>query len=88
MRHSRSPRHRRRCRKAPSDWETIRDARLKDLREKCFRGWPQDAGPLDLRLAFDAEHDGVHFFAYDFSSQNEIRLRVYVAQRAGLERPE
>ncbi|HEX4149283.1 MAG TPA: acetylxylan esterase, partial [Pirellulales bacterium] len=73
---------------SPSDWSAMRDARLNDLREKCFRGWPADAGALDMKLTFEAEQQGIHLSAYDFNSQPEVRLRLYVAQRAGLDRPE
>jgi hypothetical protein len=37
-----------------------------------------------LKPAFTAERDGIHFAAYDFTSQDPIRLRLYVAHRAGL----
>jgi len=55
-----------------------------DLLAKTFRGWPSKPGRLNLKKAFDTEHKGVRFAAYDFDSQDKIRLRMYVAHRAGL----
>jgi hypothetical protein len=68
-----------------SAWETTRDEALRSLQEKCFRGWPSDPEPLDLKEAFAVERRGVRLAAYDFTSQGPIRLRLYVAQRAGLQ---
>lgn len=71
-----------------SAWKTQRDAWLAGLREKVFRGWPAekeaDAKSLELREAFAAEAQGIRLAAYDFTSQHDIRLRLYVAHRAGL----
>lgn len=71
-----------------SDWESQRDAWLAALRAKTFRGWPSesrtDATPLELKEAFRVEREGIRLAAYDFTSQHDIRLRLYVASRAGL----
>lgn len=73
---------------SPSDWQRMRDADMAALREKCFRGWPEDAGPLEVRKAFDVERRGIRLAAVDFTSQPEVGLRLYVAERAGLKKPE
>jgi dienelactone hydrolase len=69
-------------------WSTQRDGWLKSLREKTFRGWPDDteldARSLDITKEFDVEREGIRFAAYNFISQPGIRLRLYVAHRAGL----
>jgi dienelactone hydrolase len=69
-------------------WGPQRDAWLAALRDKAFRGWPEeassDAKSLELNEAFAAEARGVRLAAYDFTSQPDIRLRLYVAHRAGL----
>lgn len=71
-----------------ADWNRQRDAWLAGLRAQVFRGWPNepaDGGtPLDVSPAFDVESRGIRFAAYDFTSQHDIRLRLYVAHRAGL----
>lgn len=69
-------------------WAAQRDSWLKALREKSFAGWPTEAPPLDLKPAFSVERHGIRFSAYDFTSEEPFRLRLYVAHRAGLERPD
>jgi len=70
------------------EWSRQRQAWMEVLTEKSFRGWPAQPGPLDLKEAFSVERQGVRFTAYDFTSQENIRLRLYLAQRAGLEKPD
>jgi cephalosporin-C deacetylase-like acetyl esterase len=77
--------------KAPDssgDWQAERDGWRKALEVKSFRGWPKQPGPLNLKQSFTAVHDGVRLTAYDFTSQEQVPLRLYVAHREGLERPE
>ncbi|MBW3600070.1 MAG: acetylxylan esterase [Planctomycetes bacterium] len=69
-------------------WNSLREGWRTALLEKSFRGWPKDAAPLDVKEAFSVERQGVKFAAYDFTSQQNIRLRLYVAHRAGLDDPE
>ena len=54
------------------------------LREKVFRGWPDeaDAGLLGTRLAFSARADGLHLAAFDFTSQPHVPLRLFVVTPA------
>ena len=73
--------------KAPADaraWSAHRDAMLESLKAKAFRGWPAKSEPLNLKPAFRATRHGIEFSAYDFTSQGPIRLRLYLAHRAGL----
>lgn len=68
-------------------WAAMRDEWMQALREKVFRGWPDtdEAGPLDVDRVFSAEAGGVRLTAYDFNSQPNVRLRlflVYLADRA------
>ena len=60
---------------------------VKLLRKKSFRGWPEKDASLNTKRIFRNEHKGVVFEAFDFDSQNEIRLRVYVCYRNGLQKP-
>jgi hypothetical protein len=62
---------------------------LKTLREKSFGGWPaqEQAGPLNVRRVFSTERHGIRLSAFDFTSQPNVRLRLYLAHRAGVERP-
>jgi len=65
-------------------------ALLETLREKSFGGWPtqEQAGPLNISKVFSVERHNIHLSAFDFTSQPYVRLRLYLAQRAGLGRPE
>ncbi|GAB4144494.1 MAG: acetylxylan esterase [Planctomycetaceae bacterium] len=68
-----------------AEWKKQRNRWLANLRAKSFRGWPANrGGKLNLNLAFRSSHQGVQLSAYDFTSQKNIRLRLYVAHRDGL----
>jgi hypothetical protein len=71
-------------------WAKQRKTWMKALREKSFRGWPRQrqAGPLDVKRVFSVKREGVHFSAFDFTSQPHVRLRLYLAHQAGLDEPE
>jgi hypothetical protein len=59
---------------------------MRALRNKSFRGWPRPAQviPLDIKCLFSVKREGVHFSAFDFTSQPHVRLRLYLAHRTGL----
>ena len=59
------------------------------LREKSFNGWPcdTDAGPLNITLAFRQKRNGIVISAYDFTSQPNVALRLYLLRKAGLTKP-
>jgi len=66
-----------------------RRALLETLREKSFGGWPtqEQAGPLNIRQVSSAERHGISLSAFDLTSQPHVRLRIYLAHRSGIERP-
>jgi hypothetical protein len=66
---------------APGDLRAV-------LREKVFAGWPGDDLPLETRKAFSTERDGVRFTAWDFTSQHDVQLRLYLLESATGERAE
>jgi dienelactone hydrolase len=68
-------------------WNALRNEWRQALLEKSFRGWPQDSEPLGTQKVFDVEKQGVRFAAYDFASQANVRLRLYVAHRPELKDP-
>lgn len=77
--------------KVPADkaeWAKMRDGWMTALKEKTFRGWPTEAGGLNLKLAFTETAQGVTLSAYDFVSQHDVRLRLYVLHREKLMDPE
>jgi len=69
------------------DWQIQRDKWLAALKDRSFRGWPDGSEPLEVKQAFSTSSQGVHLEAHDFTSQDNIRLRLYVAHRDGLKDP-
>ena len=67
-------------------WSKRRDYLKKTLLEKTFGGWPKnyEAMPLDIEPVFSVERDGVRLSAVDFTSQHDIRLRLYLVEKADL----
>lgn len=62
------------------EWAAVRDAWMKALQEKVFRGWPgeREVGPLDVDKVFSADANGVRLTAFDFTSQPHVRLRLFL----------
>ncbi len=59
--------------------DRLRDDWMKRIRTQVFGGWPA-AGeeiPLDVRETLDILRDGVRLRAYDFNSQEGVRLRLW-----------
>lgn len=67
-------------------WEKQKSEWLTALEQKSFRSWPQHESnsTLDVQPVFSADRDGIHLEAHDFTSQQQVQLRLYVAYRAGL----
>jgi dienelactone hydrolase len=76
--------------KSTRQWERQRNTWMRMLRQKSFRGWPRHAQvvPLDIKCVFSVKREGIQFSAYDFTSQPNVRLRLYLAQKARLNKPE
>jgi len=64
--------------KSKEEWSRQRDTWLAALKEKCFAGWPEEPGPLLLERKFSVTRDGLTLQAFDFNSEPEVRLRLYV----------
>ncbi len=69
-------------------WQPMRDAWRAALLEKSFRAWPVAPCALDATKALAADREGLHLEAWDFTSQEAIRLRLYLVHRTGLDKPE
>lgn len=69
-------------------WAAERDRLLAGLREKCFAAWPKELPAVQIKQAWSAEREGIRLAAYDFASEANVPLRLYVAERTRLERPE
>jgi cephalosporin-C deacetylase-like acetyl esterase len=72
------------------EWSKQTQVWMQTLREKSFRGWPSDAesGSLDVKRTFRVERHGVCFTAFDFISQPDVSLRLYLLHRADLAKPD
>jgi len=68
-------------------WPTKREEWLKELETKVFRGWPSKPPALKPTLAADVKHDGVRLRAYDFVSENEVELRLWLLTAEKVEKP-
>ncbi|HEU0010306.1 MAG TPA: CocE/NonD family hydrolase, partial [Verrucomicrobiae bacterium] len=73
--------------KTKEDWERQRREWLAGLGEKCFGGWPEIPPPLAVEKRIEAERDDVRLQAWDFTSQENVRLRLYLATGRGFTPP-
>ena len=51
------------------------------LKAKTFGGWPQEGIPLETKPAFSVTRGGVKLSAWDFTSQQDVRLRIYLLEK-------
>jgi hypothetical protein len=51
-----------------------------ELQAKVFTGWPAETIPLEPKLAFPMVRDGVRFSAWDFTSQPDVNLWLYLLE--------
>ncbi|MCB1062145.1 MAG: acetylxylan esterase [Verrucomicrobiae bacterium] len=73
--------------KAPEsadDWRAAKDQWLKRLETKSFRAWPAKPDEIVTAEAASVTREGLQFAAYDFISQDNILLRLYLVHREGL----
>jgi hypothetical protein len=68
-------------------WPAKQRELLDQVRQQCFRGWPEKSAPLQPMLAADIVHDGLRLRAYDFQSEPEIELRLWLLTAAKTEKP-
>ena len=73
--------------KTEANWKELQEKRMTTLRTKVFAGWPSEPEPLAARQAWSAAKDGVTLRAIDFTSQNVIRLRLFVMHKTTDEKP-
>ena len=69
-------------------WAKQRDTWMNAIKEKSFRGWPTsaEAGPLDITPIFSVTRHGIRFSAFDFTSQPNVCLRLFLTQPAWLKK--
>src|SRR6185503_3473098 len=74
--------------KTKEEWERQSRQWLSALSQKCFAGWPETPPSLAMESKFDTERDSMRFQAWDFTSQENVRLRLYAATGRGFKSPE
>jgi cephalosporin-C deacetylase-like acetyl esterase len=57
------------------------------LRERVFHGWAEKPPPLNVRPAEDVKHNGLRLRAYDFTSEGEVELRLWLLTAEKVEKP-
>jgi dienelactone hydrolase len=70
-----------------ADWIVRREALMAQLKDKCFRNWPADAGPLDVRVLDEHESQGLRLQVLDFTSEENLRFPVYIVRGAKHAKP-
>ncbi|HEY7116950.1 MAG TPA: prolyl oligopeptidase family serine peptidase [Tepidisphaeraceae bacterium] len=70
------------------EWTTMRDGWMTALKAKTFHGWPAEAGGLDLKPGPTRSIDGLTIASYEFTSQHDVPLTLYVAKGQNLADPE
>src|SRR5262249_25949346 len=68
-------------------WEARRKEWLGALREKVSRGGPAKAPPPSARPAADVKHNGLRLRAFDFTSEEEVELRLWLLTAEKVDRP-
>jgi hypothetical protein len=68
-------------------WKGRAPELLEELRTRVFRNWPSNTPPLNARLAQDVKHDGLLLRAYDFVSEDQVELRLWLMTAEKVEKP-
>jgi hypothetical protein len=68
-------------------WEGKAPELMTELREQVFRGWPTKPADLNVRPAGDVKHDGLRLRAFDFVSEDEVELRVWLLTAEKVDKP-
>jgi hypothetical protein len=59
-------------------WLSQRQTLLAALREKCFRNWPKEGAPLDVKVIAEEARRGLTLQVLEFTSEENLRFQVYV----------
>ncbi|MBN9518672.1 acetylxylan esterase [bacterium] len=58
-----------------------------DRRMNVFGGWAKNPSPIAAKVSADTTHDGVRLRAIDFTSEEHVDLRMWVATAAEVKEP-
>jgi hypothetical protein len=59
------------------EWNGMRSQWLRQLRNQCFGGWPEEGQRLNLHRLVAVQRHGLRFEIYTFDSQESVPLRLY-----------
>ncbi len=65
-----------------AEWRQLQDGWMKDLREKCFAGWPVDSAPPHVTRIFSREEGAIEYEADEIESQPGVALRLFLMRPA------
>jgi hypothetical protein len=68
-------------------WKGRSPELMNELRARAFHGWPDKPPSLNARLSEDVKHDGLRLRAYDFVSEEQIELRLWLMTAERVEKP-
>jgi dienelactone hydrolase len=68
-------------------WVKKKDAWKNALKSDVFRGWPKQPPALGVKAAADLTKDGLRLQAFDFTSEDDVELRVWLLTAAKVEKP-
>jgi dienelactone hydrolase len=71
----------------PKDWPKTKQQWLDVLKEKVFRNWPKEPPKLNVHLAADIKKDDKRLRAWDFMSEDDVELRIYLLTDIGTDVP-
>jgi hypothetical protein len=70
------------------EWWKGRAPELREeLRARVFHNWPDPAPPLNARLVQEVKQDGLRLRAYDFVSEDQIELRLWLLTADKVDKP-
>ncbi len=68
-------------------WKNKAPELLAALEKQVFAGWPKDPPALNARLVEDVKNDGVRLRAFDFVSEDEVELRLWLLTAEKVDKP-
>jgi dienelactone hydrolase len=68
-------------------WKGRAPELMNELSTRVFHGWPDNPPPLNARPAEDFRHDGLRLRAYDFVSEEQVELRLWLMTAGQVEKP-
>jgi hypothetical protein len=68
-------------------WTGRRREWMQNLRDNVFHGWPDQPPALHSRLAAQVKHKGLRLRAFDFTSEDDVELRLWLLTAEKVAKP-